>query len=715
MKRVILILLSIFIMACMLPICSVAENDGESGLVTDTWDGSYDMGWYDDEAVLDMLSSSGKKITVIDGKEYYVTKYKEGSQFVIDSAEQLAGLARLVNNEERDLINDLTKGWFYNCKFLIKLDVIDLGGQDWTPIGYAFERCFAGKLVGDAPNNENGALVIKNMTVNVGDNVTTAGLVGSLAGGGIENITLQNARINYQDGSADSFVGSFVGYFSNGILANLSSDAQVCVSGENNQRSCVGGIAGSTYSASIADCFFTGSIASCGAVSGGIIGTTEGGVTVSSCAVSSPSIRAEYNGDAEPYTGCGGIIGHSIDKARAVQIENCYVNARLGGVNYTGGIVGSIYNNRNNLADISIINCQFEGVIAAEKLMRNTTVNNIEKQEEITNTDNGSFIGAALVKTDIVLNDCVNTGVAASYLKDSNAEFAFIGSIASGSQLVASNTYSAIGVPYVNGNINCPTLLDGNENLDFYSDENADGKWMHRKNSYPVLRIVHENASVVKSNADYSCFNNGGNLSNASKMQGLVNILFACGNSAESYIEMYDCEYTATLVEAVCFDDSFDDSVEKILKSRLVDVDNVNKYIVSPEDDGILAQKTTDNGNTYNIRVLAKIKGKDYECAGFEYMLSYVDEFGVTHYSSVQRIENITCCYKSVLALDESGNTYTYYAGSDPADGEEYYFIGFVLTDLYKTVDYRLYVSAEVINTQKISGQAVTFDFCAEW
>lgn len=700
MKRIILLFLSVFIIASALPIGSVAVESGEAELVTDAWDGSYDMSWYDSDVVSQMLSpsssSSPKKSIKLDGISYYVTTYKEGSQFVIKTAEQLAGLAMLVNKEDRKPSNTGTKGWFYNCEFLIALDVIDLSGHDWTPIGDAAARYFAGTLVGAAPNNENGAVIIRNMTVNTG-----AGLAGYISGGGIENITLENAKINATGGN----IGSFVGYIAAGNLENLSSDADIRVSGESEPQGCyVGGIVGNTYNSSITACVFTGSIANGGAISGGIIGRSDtNNLTVSSCAVSSSNIRAEYNYNIvdptkPPMMACGGIIGCTANEACAVSIENCYVNSNLGGVNFTGGIIGL----NSNAALINIDNCQFEGIISAEKLMAKNIINQNETYKEIENTDNGSFIGASLVSATINLTDCVNTGVAASYAKGADAEFSFIGSIASGSTLNLSNNYSAIDVPYVIGEGARPSLLDGNEDLEL-------SKWNCREQYYPVLALVSENTEIIKATAIYSCFNNGAVILTAREMQGLVNVLVACGESAENYLKKYDYDYTGTLVEATCDNDD----VKQLLKSKIKSVDNTGDFIVLSDNDGILAQKTTDRGEFYNVRVIAKIRGNDYKSAGFEYMMSYVDAYGVTHYSSVQRIDNITQCYSSVLALDENGNTYVYYADDDTSDGDEYYFIGFVLTDLDKSVDYSLYVAAELLGEDRIIGQAVTFEFDA--
>ncbi len=103
-------------LVCTVPAFVVfATAEGE----TTAWDGtSYDVSWCD-------TSDSGVEI---DGKKYKVTGYtaEEAKTYEISTAEQLAGLAKLVNAYKGDS--------FANVTVYLTADV-DLGGKLWTMIG----------------------------------------------------------------------------------------------------------------------------------------------------------------------------------------------------------------------------------------------------------------------------------------------------------------------------------------------------------------------------------------------------------------------------------------------------------------------------------------------------------------------------------------------------------------------------------------------------
>jgi len=82
-----------------------AETPEES--TADLWDGTTDTSWYND----------------------YDT------EFIIYTAEELAGLAQLVNN-----------GNSFSGKTIQLGNNIDLNGLNWTPIGNTSSRCFSGTL-----------------------------------------------------------------------------------------------------------------------------------------------------------------------------------------------------------------------------------------------------------------------------------------------------------------------------------------------------------------------------------------------------------------------------------------------------------------------------------------------------------------------------------------------------------------------------------------
>ncbi len=196
-------------LVCTVPAFAVlATAEGE----TTAWDGtSYDVSWCD-------TSDSGVEIG---GKKYKVTGYtaEEAKTYEISTAEQLAGLAKLVNAYKGDS--------FANVTVYLTADV-DLGGKLWTMIGkngtaYSGTYAFAGSFVGKKADGSNA--VISNLTVKDGsDSQRCVGLFGLYRGPLMANLTLKNAVIESGYGRTGSFVGTA------GVAAkfsNLTSDAKI--------------------------------------------------------------------------------------------------------------------------------------------------------------------------------------------------------------------------------------------------------------------------------------------------------------------------------------------------------------------------------------------------------------------------------------------------------------------------------------------------------
>lgn len=103
----------------------------------------------------------------------------DANEYVIKTADELAGLAQLVNN-----------GITFQNKVIKLGGNIDLNDLAWTPIGADLPKCFSGTLDG------NGYTVY-NLNV---ETVNNAGLVGYAAyGGNIKNLTVKNATVKAND------------------------------------------------------------------------------------------------------------------------------------------------------------------------------------------------------------------------------------------------------------------------------------------------------------------------------------------------------------------------------------------------------------------------------------------------------------------------------------------------------------------------------------
>lgn len=285
------------------------------------------------------------------------------NEFTIDSAADLAGLAKLVN-----------KGTDFNGKTVKLAANIDLAGKEWTPIGvgtrsgsgyngYAFKGTFDGN-----GKTISGLNIHETLSVNSADNAI--GLFGVVDGGTVKDLTLTGVDINVSGGKC---VGGFIGLMVNNSTANgltmgtangtdtitavcglggvvgrmtISGIIENCVNyaGISGSGANVGGIVGAAYytaagsEMTISNCDNYGTITCIAGVTGGIVGLSA--AEVIECENTS---NVSGNGAS-----IGGIVG---EQQNAGSIEDCSNSGNVkndGGDYGTGGIVGWV---RYNGAD----------------------------------------------------------------------------------------------------------------------------------------------------------------------------------------------------------------------------------------------------------------------------------------------------------------------------------------------------------------------------
>ena len=314
--------------------------------------------------------------------------------FTINRAEELAGLAKLVNDGTQNFAGKTVR---------IGAD-IDLSGKVWTGIGIT-GKTFSGLFDGQGytvgglgavkcgePGGDyigffgklNGGLTLNIRNLNVAGNVsvapeTIAGRdylgysVGGIAGwaqgtaatSSIENCSFKGSVKGYGDGD----VGAIAGYGAM-VLRNCSAEAYITTDNSGNDKNttvtCLGGLCGNAAQP-IENCFFSGSIKNAEAVgpvsAGGIAGTTGTGAALTNCAVSCdidviggqyPTVNinsAKYMNNAGGIAGVvqwQAIVGCSAQgsiKIRSSAAGDAFVNA--------GGIVGV----KDNNMDLNIEHC----------------------------------------------------------------------------------------------------------------------------------------------------------------------------------------------------------------------------------------------------------------------------------------------------------------------------------------------------------------------
>ena len=289
MKRKLLSLaLSFALCLTLLPGTALAADDK-----ADTWDGTADISWY--------------------------TDHEDDQEYRISTAEQLAGLAELVNA-------DPGKTNFAGKTFYLEND-LDLSGHEWISIGtgrggtqskYSFCGVFDGQdhVISNLYSHESyieGADETHNLLRNA--------LFGSVYNGEVKNLGVADAEI-WMDLKDDSAAGK-------GILVDWMGKSK------------------------ITNCWTSGSIYSGTKIEkniGGVVGVTVQGCTISGC-YSTATLTGNFTNSEGYYTEpdpadwpfdtIGGIVGASFDGS--LTVTDCWfggkivVNSILAAV---GGIVG---------------------------------------------------------------------------------------------------------------------------------------------------------------------------------------------------------------------------------------------------------------------------------------------------------------------------------------------------------------------------------------
>ena len=234
------------------------------------------------------------------------------TSFTLSTAEELAGLAKLVNDDTED---------FTGCTITLDGN-IDRSGKTWTAIGTAAHP-FKGTF--DGGNKTISDMTIHGVVAQTNDADNTAGLFGTVSGAAIKNITVKDAVINANLGANwndDDMSGNptFVGQSVGTVVGRADSGSTIDnAHAVNPLITCtskyVGGILGrGIYSGSVTNCSVEGATITpenAGSV-GGIVGLTYS--TISDCYVS-----ADLGGY---YTACGGIAAFAANGA--ANMTKCY-------------------------------------------------------------------------------------------------------------------------------------------------------------------------------------------------------------------------------------------------------------------------------------------------------------------------------------------------------------------------------------------------------
>ena len=297
-KRIGSLLLILALCFTLLPTAAFAE-----GTSVDNWDGTADTSWY--------------------------TSAPDASEYHISTAEQLAGLAQLVNDKATPVL--------FGGKTIYLDNDLDLSGSQWTPIGDGSNqgRFFAGTFNGQHHK------IMNLYHHSTGDELVRNGLFGVVSDGGtLKNLLVIDADIASNDGSllagiladwvnggtvencytsgkiennvGDKMVGGLIGQctWSTQVKGCASDATVISTESDENHVDTVGGLIGqwenSADSSSITDCWFGGSV-SCNNIYsavGGILGANfenfsgnKPGVIIKNCIVATKNITGAEPGN----------------------------------------------------------------------------------------------------------------------------------------------------------------------------------------------------------------------------------------------------------------------------------------------------------------------------------------------------------------------------------------------------------------------------------
>ncbi len=313
-KRILGIALAICMMIFCVPMGVFAES------VADVWDGTADTSWY--------------------------TSAPDASEYHISTAEQLAGLAQLVNADPGTTN-------FAGKTFYLDND-LDLSGHEWISIGtvlggdypeYSFCGVFDGQghVISNLYSHESyieGADESHNLLRNA--------LFGSVYNGEVKNLGVANAEIwiDPKDNSAAG-KGILVDWMGKSKITNCWTSGSI-YSGTKIEKN-IGGIVGITMQGcTISGCYSTATLTGnftnsegyytepnpadwpCDTI-GGIVGARfDGNLTVTDCWFDGKIVVNSLQ------AAVGGIVGYTDDQLGSGTVNNCMVTTTDMGVDKDG-------------------------------------------------------------------------------------------------------------------------------------------------------------------------------------------------------------------------------------------------------------------------------------------------------------------------------------------------------------------------------------------
>ena len=317
-KKLLSLLLALCLVMALVPMTAFAED------TMDTWDGTADTSWYDENK----------------------------TEFHLQAAEQLAGMAKLVNDNTAN----------FKDKTVYLDNDLDLGGHEWISIGNgantawgSFQGIFDGQshVVYNLYSHEG----LKSENKDNNNNLYRNGLFGAIYNATVQNLGIENADIVIPMNDTSTYgKGILVDWMTNSTIKNCYTTGSI--TGGSYIEKFIGGIAGFLNgNNSISQCYSTAAIT--GNYDGEYYKEQEGGLEPMDC-----------------WDSLGGIVGASY--TGQVTISDCWFGGEIV-VNSIQAPVGGIIGFGQG---VSMVNC-----LVATKGIGNDGLENTCWLGYVVNTD----------------------------------------------------------------------------------------------------------------------------------------------------------------------------------------------------------------------------------------------------------------------------------------------------------------------------------------
>ena len=365
-KKILSLLLALCLVMALVPMTAFAAG------TTDSWDGTADTSWYDENETV----------------------------FHLQTAEQLAGMAKLINDDTA----------YFKDKTVYLDNDLDLGGHEWISIGDgantdvgSFQGVFDGQshVVYNLYSHEG----LKSENKDNYNNLYRNGLFGAIYNATVQNLGIENADIviPMKDGSTYG-KGILVDWMTHSTIKNCYTTGSI--TGGSYIEKYIGGLAGFLNgNNSISQCYSTAAITGnydgeyyaeqegglepmdCWDSLGGIVGASyTGQVTISDCWFGGEIV---VNSIQAPV---GGIIGYG----KGVSMVNCLVATKEIG---NDGLENTYW--LGYVVDVSAENCFWP--------------NDAKYNSNVANAQSGNSAGTAV---DDFMDEGVLTGLNANAAED---------------------------------------------------------------------------------------------------------------------------------------------------------------------------------------------------------------------------------------------------------------------------------------------------------